>query len=96
MTTTTVTWQHAAPPDIAGYRVYYTEPGGHTSVSDVTAGEELRYALAGLYLNGDWQVAVSAYDLSGNESARSAAATTRIALPRADDRQTLYLPVVAR
>ncbi|MBC8078474.1 MAG: fibronectin type III domain-containing protein, partial [Chloroflexales bacterium] len=97
VTSTTVRWSHTAPPDIGGYRLYYTEPGGHTSVIDVTAGADTSYLLAGLYLNGDWQVAVSAYDISGNESAKSAAATTRVTLPTPPpDARMLYLPIVAR
>ncbi|MCA1667626.1 MAG: IPT/TIG domain-containing protein, partial [Thermomicrobia bacterium] len=67
-----VTWQPSSARDIAGYHITYQQPnGGQTFVTDVPSGQQGSYTQHGLYLNGTWQIAISAYDLNSNESAPS-------------------------
>jgi hypothetical protein len=63
-----VSWDPNSEPDLAGYRIYYgTAPGGYEAV--VTVGSETyAHQLAGLAPETTYHVAVTAFDLSGNES----------------------------
>jgi len=83
-----ITWQPSSTSDVAGYHVYYREPGGTTFVADIPNSQQSSYTQSGLYLNGGWEIAVSAYDLSGNESIRSAAVVATVYL------NNIYLPLV--
>jgi Tol biopolymer transport system component len=86
-----ISWRPGAEPDLAGYRVYYTEPGGGaTFVADIPDGARDSYVQEGLYLNGAWEVRIAAYDLSGNESPRSPAQAATVRLSR------VYLPLARR
>jgi probable HAF family extracellular repeat protein len=75
----TITWTPPADPDLAGFRIYYTEPGnGKTFATDLPDPAATRHTQPGLALNGDWTIAVSAYDINGNESPRSAPVTVPV------------------
>jgi hypothetical protein len=68
----TISWQPSTAADLAGYRVYFREPhNGQTFVTDIPSGQETSYLQQGLYINGDWAISISAYDINDNESARS-------------------------
>jgi hypothetical protein len=87
----TITWQPSRASDIAGYRIYYREPsGGQTFVTDIPDAQETTYVQQGLYLYGNWEIAISAYDINNNESARSAAVSVAVGL------NTVYLPLTRR
>lgn len=86
-----INWTPGLEPDIAGYRIYYREPGGGAEfITQVDGNTRQNYTQEGLYLNGDWQIAVSAFDMSGNESARTAPVVATIRL------QALSLPLLRR
>ncbi len=88
-----VSWQASPAPDVAGYRIHYSEPDRRTTfVADVPADGDTGYTQQGLYLDGAWEFAVSAYDINGNESPRSVAVEARIG--EAGDQ--VYLPLVRR
>lgn len=89
----TISWQPSTAPDAAGYRVYYREPGGGTTfVEDIPSAYQTTYTQEGLYLNGGWDLTVSAYDLSGNESAQSGTVQVQIN----PNGGSIYLPIVIR
>ena len=86
-----ISWTPSLAPDVAGYHISYTEPSsGTTFTSDLPDGQRASYTQQGLYLGGTWQIAVSAYDINGNESARSPAVAVTISQYRA------FLPVIRR
>jgi hypothetical protein len=86
-----ISWAPSAAADVAGYRIYYREPGGGASfVSDLPDGQRASYTQQGLYLNGAWQIAISAYDINGNESARSPAVAVTVTQYR------VFLPTIRR
>jgi hypothetical protein len=86
-----ISWTPSLAPDVAGYRIYYTEPdSGTTFTSDLPDGQRASYTQQGLYLGGAWQIAVSAYDINGNESARSPAIAVTVTQYRA------FLPIIQR
>ncbi len=70
-TTIELSWTDAQPlGEVLNYRVYYgKEPGIYEFVDDV--GLATSHSLAGLELWVNWYIAVTAVDLSGNESAFS-------------------------
>jgi len=74
----TVSWTANADSDLAGYLVYHgTTPGVYYESFVVTA-PTVSKAFTGLY---DWlphYFAVSAYDTTGNESAKSAVVSKQI------------------
>ncbi|MFN8495673.1 MAG: Calx-beta domain-containing protein [Caldilineaceae bacterium] len=84
-----ITWQASLASNTAGYRIYYREPnGGTTFVADIPNRQQTSYTQQGIYLQGDWEVAISAYDINGKESARSATVVSTNQL------NNLYLPFV--
>jgi len=91
-TDATFSWQPSTAADVAGYRIYYSEPNGNTFVANVPNGQQTNYTQQGLYLSGDWNAAISAYDINGNESLRSTLVSVTIDL----NMGTLYLPLVIR
>lgn len=65
-------WDANPELDLAGYRVYLGRfPGVLTQNSDVGNVTQVSCSRVGASTNGRWFVAVTAYDASGNESARS-------------------------
>lgn len=68
-----IKWQPNTEPNVVGYRIYYREPGsGQTFVTDIPGGGQTKYTQQGLYLSGVWEMAISAYDVNGNQSPRNA------------------------
>lgn len=64
-------WQANSESDLAGYRVHYgTASGALTQNAD--AGNVTAWTVTGLESNREYFFALSAYDRSGNESAKSA------------------------
>ena len=93
-TDATIAWQPSSAPDVAGYRIYYREPGsGTTFVADVPHGQQTSYVQQGLYLDGGWDISISAYDLNDNESTRSTSVLANIDM---EGGGTLYLPLIVR
>ncbi len=65
-------WDANPELDLAGYRVHLGRfPGVLTQNSDVGNVTQVSCSRVGATTNGRWFVAVTAYDASGNESARS-------------------------
>jgi hypothetical protein len=65
-------WDANPELDLAGYRVYLGRfPGLLTQNSDVGNVTQVSCSHVGATTNGQWFVAVTAHDTSGNESARS-------------------------
>ncbi len=74
------TWDANTEDDLAGYKVYYgTESGNYTHIQDV--GNQTSYLAENLKDGSTYHFAVSAYDLSGNESELSGEVSTVVALP---------------
>lgn len=70
----TVSWDANTEPDLAGYRLYYgTAPGVYGTPIDV--GNVTSYLVTGLTAGVVYYFAVTAYDTSGNESAKSTEVT---------------------
>lgn len=67
-----VTWAANTEMDLEGYRVYFgSSPTTVAQVREVRAPDHaLQYGSVGL-TPGQWYVSVSAYDFSGNESAKA-------------------------
>ncbi len=60
-------WSPNSEPDLGGYIVYYgTSPGNYTDSIDV--GNTTSYRIKGLSANQEYFVALTAYDIYGNES----------------------------
>ncbi|NTV64640.1 MAG: fibronectin type III domain-containing protein, partial [Oscillochloris sp.] len=90
----TVSWAGSPSADVAGYRLYYREPGGGSEfMSDIADSTQRSYLQRGVFLAGSWTVTLSAYDRSGNESTRSAALTVPITLSNGLE---VYLPLLRR
>ncbi len=88
-----LTWTTSSA-DVTGYRIYYREPnGGATFVTDLADSQLQNYTQTGLYLDGKWEFSISAYDINGNESSRSAVVTDGMPV---DGIKAVYLPIVAR
>jgi hypothetical protein len=86
-----ISWTPSLASDVAGYRIYYSEPGsGATFMSDLPDGQCSSYTQQGLYLSGAWQIAVSAYDINGNESVRSPVIVVTVTQYRS------FLPIIRR
>lgn len=67
-----IVWDVNHEPDLAGYRVNLGRiPGVLIQKSDVGNVTQVPCSRVGAATNGQWFVAVTAYDASGNESARS-------------------------
>ncbi|WP_158223976.1 MULTISPECIES: fibronectin type III domain-containing protein [unclassified Cohnella] len=66
-----LSWTANEEPDLGGYKIYQSVDQGNTWSETADAGNTTSYTVTGL-TNGDaYWFAVSAYDLSGNESDRS-------------------------
>lgn len=66
-----LSWTANEEPDLGGYKIYQSIDQGNTWSETADAGNTTSYTVTGL-TNGDaYWFAVSAYDLSGNESDRS-------------------------
>ena len=65
-------WDPNPEPDLAGYRVHLGRlPGVLTQNSDVGNVTQVLCSRVGATLNGQWFVAITAYNARGNESPRS-------------------------
>jgi len=68
----TIAWNPNFEPDIAGYRVFLGRASGALSQkSEMGYSTQAPCSGIGATTSGQWYVAVSAYDTSGNESSRS-------------------------
>ncbi|NIN01627.1 MAG: hypothetical protein GTO24_27080, partial [candidate division Zixibacteria bacterium] len=64
-------WSPNSEPDLGGYIIYYgTSPGNYTDLIDV--GNTTSYRIKGLPANQEYFIALTAYDIYGNESGFSA------------------------
>jgi len=89
-----ITWQPSQAKDVTGYTLYLSEPNnGVTQMTDIPNGQQSRYTQLGLYLDGGWQVAISAYDINGNESSRSSLVTAQIGTATTGK---IYLPLIRK
>ncbi|HEU4365059.1 MAG TPA: FG-GAP-like repeat-containing protein, partial [Candidatus Krumholzibacteria bacterium] len=71
-----VTWSPGASPDVAGYRVYFSDaPGGPFLMATPDIVPHRVFTVLGLSANSRYYFAVAALDSSGNESPFSAIAT---------------------
>ncbi|WP_438444213.1 fibronectin type III domain-containing protein [Gorillibacterium sp. sgz5001074] len=70
-------WNPVKDADLNGYKVYVTENGGATWASPVDAGNGTSYLVTGLTNGTLYGFTVTAYDKTGNESARSAVAEAK-------------------
>jgi hypothetical protein len=76
-----ITWNSNTEPDIAGYKIYFgTAPRNYDHSIDVNRITE--YAISALPDTGLYYFAVTAYDLTGNESSYSEEVTVYIRQPR--------------
>jgi fibronectin type 3 domain-containing protein len=70
ITSATLTWVANSESDLAGYKVYVgTTPGVYGP--SITVGKVTSYAFTSLASGNTYYFAISAYDISGNESALS-------------------------
>ena len=84
-----VQWSPVSAPDLEGYRVYYGYASGSYEYI-VDAGNSTSVELLGLEEGQTLYVAVTAYDVSGNESPFSQELSKRIGM------YSLFLPLVLR
>lgn len=78
----TLRWAASGEADLAGYRVYYgTSPGAYLQRrgAGIEAGLSPSFLVTGLPTGANYYFAVTAYDLSGNESGYSAEASKALA-----------------
>lgn len=68
----TLTWSPVADADLSSYKVYTSVDGGATWASSFDVGLLNEYVVSGLTNGTSYTFAVSAVDLAGNESAKSA------------------------
>ncbi|WP_139488508.1 fibronectin type III domain-containing protein [Brevibacillus dissolubilis] len=80
----TVKWSAVTDKDLAGYLVYVSKDGGQTWVSRFNVGVATEYVLSGLTNGTEYTFAVSTYDHSDNESAKSAVAKAKPVAPNTD------------
>ncbi len=75
----TVAWSAVVAGDLAGYKVYYGRHAG-SYIGNVTIGVTTSAVLTVLNFDNDgkWYFAVSSFDTSNNESAKSSAVSKRI------------------
>lgn len=65
-----VSWTASTDGDILGYKIYYgPDSGNYTNIYD--AGDDINVTLTGLPASDDYFFVVTAYDVCGNESAKS-------------------------
>ncbi len=89
-----VRWAGSTSADVAGYRLYYREPGGGAEyISNIVDSTQRSYLQRGVFLPGNWEVTLSAYDRSGNENTRSDPLTVPMVL---SNRFDVYLPLIQR
>ncbi len=63
----TLTWDTSAADDIAGYKIYYGNSSmNYNSIVDV--GNQTSYTISDLVNGNTYYIAVTAYDVNGNES----------------------------
>lgn len=63
----TLTWNKSNADDIAGYKIYYGNSSrNYNSIADV--GNQTSYTISNLVDGNTYFVAVTAYDINGNES----------------------------
>lgn len=76
----TLSWNPNSESDLAGYKVYYGNSSGtyHTSVD---AGNQTSYTVPNLKEGDPYFFAVTAYDLSGNESGYSNEVSYDVPIP---------------
>jgi hypothetical protein len=92
-TSATISWNASTAPDTSGYRLYYQDPDSKTIfIADVPDREQTAYTQYGLYVDGDWEMSISAYDINANESLRSDSVVANINLRG----WQVYLPIVNR
>jgi fibronectin type 3 domain-containing protein len=88
-----VTWQANTESDLAGYKIYYgTQSGVYGAPID--AGNVTQKDILNLRDGVTYYVAVTAYDLSGNESAKSQEASVKmpdVTPPAAPSKPTLSI-----
>jgi len=69
---TTITWNPNTEKDIGGYQLYYgTSSGQYTAVLDLGNVTSCEFSKLIIYEHDPYFVAVTAYDISGNESSFS-------------------------
>ncbi|GAA3400149.1 S-layer homology domain-containing protein [Paenibacillus hodogayensis] len=66
-----LTWEPSREDDLAGYRIYWRVSEGTAWSESDKPGRENGYTVTGLTNGTTYEFAVSAYDTSGNESAKS-------------------------
>ena len=73
-------WAANVESDLAGYRVYYgLQPGVYSGLQTVLQPLTTRtFTMLELAADGLWNFAISAYDTTGNESAKTAAVSRRV------------------
>lgn len=72
-----ISWASGTEADLAGYRLKYgTSPGQYGANIDV--GNATTYEVQGLEIDQRYYIAVTAYDMAGNESAPSAEVSARL------------------
>jgi len=92
-----ISWQPSQAKDVAGYTIYISEPNnGVTQMTDIPNSQQTKYTQQGLYLNGSWQVTISAYDINRNESSRSNIVTAQIGTPETPTTGKIYLPLIRK
>ncbi|MDF2718480.1 MAG: Fibronectin type domain protein, partial [Paenibacillus sp.] len=79
----TLRWAAASAEDgVSGYNIYVSLDDGNTWLAPVQAGNVTEYVMDGLTNDTAYLFSITAFDASGNESAKSATAT---ATPKASD-----------
>ncbi|WP_217592099.1 S-layer homology domain-containing protein [Cohnella sp. GbtcB17] len=86
-----LTWDMSSEEDLAGYRIYWRVSDGAAWSQFDKPGRESGYTITGLTNGTTYDFAVTAYDASGNESAKS---QTRRETPRDDQTQDRDPPAV--
>ncbi len=79
--TATLGWTAPSDPDVQGYRVYFgtaTRAYVQSRGAGLNAGLNTQYTVAGLQRGQLYYFAVTAYDMSGNESTFSAEASRQV------------------
>ncbi|WP_284646252.1 fibronectin type III domain-containing protein [Paenibacillus silviterrae] len=74
-------WSSVSDTDTAGYKVYLSVDGGVTWESGINAGNVTSYNVTGLANGTLYSFAVTAYDTTGNESAKSSTVNATPAVP---------------
>lgn len=69
-----LTWTAVTATDLGGYKIYYGTTSGVYG-TPVDAGKVTSYTLTGLSDNTTYYIKITAYDTSGNESAKSTEVT---------------------